>query len=129
MATRQIIDPGWAWDDAYGYAQCVRVGDTLHLAGQMPVDRDGALVGAGDIAAQARQCFANVAAVLDAAGSSLADLVDVTYYLTDMAEVMAVAGVMAECLPPDAPAATVVGITSLFLPGQKIEIRATAVAR
>ena len=128
MALRQIIDPGWAWDDAYGYAQCVRVGDTLYIAGQMPVGRDGGLIGAGDLAAQARQCFTNLADVLDAAGSRLADLVDVTYYLTDMGAVMGLAAVMGECLPPDAPAATVLGVTALFLPGQLIEIKATAVA-
>lgn len=128
MATRQVIDPGFAWDDEYGYAQCVRVGDMLYLAGQMPVDQDGALVGEGDIAAQTRQAFENLVAVLAAAGSSLGDLIDVTYYLTDMAEVMGMAAVMGEYLPQDPPTATVVGVTALFLPGQLVEIKVTALA-
>jgi enamine deaminase RidA (YjgF/YER057c/UK114 family) len=128
MATRQIIDPGWAWVDELAYAQCVRVGDMLALAGQAPVGRDGALVGEGDIAAQTRQTFENVAAVLAAAGSTMDDIVDVTYYLTNMADVMAVAGVMVGYLPQEPPAGTVIGVTSLFFPGQLVEIRATALA-
>lgn len=130
MTTRQIIDPGFAWDDDYGYSQCIRVGDMLYLAGQMPVDGDGALVGVGDIQAQTRQCFANIAAVLAAAGSSLADAVDVTYYLTNVADdVQGMAEVLAQHFPQDFPTATVVGVTALFLPGQLVEIKVAAVVQ
>ena len=57
MAQKQAIDPGFGWEKAFGFSQAVRAGDFLFLAGQLPADASGTLVGAGDIRAQTRKTF------------------------------------------------------------------------
>lgn len=66
-------------------SQAIRVGNLVYLSGQASIDRDGAIVGVGDFDAQAQQTFANLKAVLEAAGSSLDNVVKVTIFLKDMA--------------------------------------------
>ena len=68
------------------YTDAVRAGELLFLSGFVPVDGDGRLVGAEDVVTQVRQVFANLGAVLDAAGATFADVVKVTVYLTDIAD-------------------------------------------
>lgn len=68
-----------------GYSQGIVAGGFLYLAGQGPFDPSGALVGAGSIEAQVRQVVANLAAVAEAAGGSLANAVRVGAYLSDLA--------------------------------------------
>ena len=104
-------------------------GGLLFLAGQMPVNRQAQVVGAGDIRAQTRQTFENLKAVLAAAGSSLDDLVELVSYHTDMADLPGVMEVKGEYIPGDFPAWTAVGVSALALPGQLIEVKAVAVAR
>lgn len=113
---------------AYPHAR--RVGDLLFLSGIGPRtpgsnaipgnvhDEHGTLV-AHDIEAQTRQVFANVRAVLDAAGAHWEDLVDVTVFLTDMAgDFRAYNRVWAEHFPDPAtaPCRTTLGITALPTP-------------
>lgn len=129
MAQKQIIDPGFAWDTDYGYSQMVRVGDLLHLAGQLPVDATGAVVGVGDIRAQARQVFTNLATVLAAAGSTLEDIVDATFYPTHIAEDFSPLWEAKNTyLAGNFPAMTVVGVAGLVLPDQRLELKVTALA-
>jgi reactive intermediate/imine deaminase len=129
MAGKQIVNFGWGYEAGFGYSQAVRVGDLVILAGQMPCDAQANVVGAGDIKAQTRKVFENMQAVLAAAGLTLADVVEIVSYHTDMADLHSMAEVKAEYLPRDFPAWTAIGVTSLALPGQLIEIKATAVAR
>ncbi|MBN8738041.1 MAG: 2-aminomuconate deaminase [Lysobacterales bacterium 69-70] len=111
---------------AYPHAR--RVGDLLFLSGvgpRMPgsntipgnvYDADGRLV-AYDIEAQCRQVFANVRAVLEAAGACWEDLVDVTVYLTDMArDFPAYNRLYAEHFTTAQPCRTTLGITALPTP-------------
>ena len=128
MAQKQIIDPGFGWEKAFGFSQAVRAGDLLFLAGQLPTDPDGTLIGEGDIRAQTRRVFENIRAVLAAAGSTLDDLVELVSYHTDMADLGAVADVKAEYLAEGFPAWTAVGVTALAFRGQLIEIKAVALA-
>jgi reactive intermediate/imine deaminase len=129
MDRKQIIDPGWSYHRVFGYSQAVRAGGLLFLAGQMPVDTEGHVVAAGDIHGQTRQTFENVKAVLAAAGASLDDIVDMTTYHTDMADLGAVMEVKGTYLTGDLPAWTAVGVPALALPGQMIEIKVVALAR
>ena len=129
MSEKQIFDPGWGWSQAFGFSQAVRAGGLLFLAGQVPTDANGQLIGEGDIRAQTRQVFENIKTVLATAGSSLDDLVEIVSYNTDMADLAAVAEVKAEYISKDFPAWTAVGVTALAFPGQLIEIKAVAVAR
>ncbi len=128
MAQKQTIDPGFGWEKAFGFSQAVRAGDFLFLAGQLPADASGTLIGAGDIRAQTRKTFENIQAVLAAAGSGLDDIVELVSYHTDMADLAAVAEVKAEYLSKDFPAWTALGVTALAFPGQMIEIKVVALA-
>jgi reactive intermediate/imine deaminase len=128
MAQKQVVDPGFTWAAPYQYSQAVRAGDLLFLAGQVAVDATGAVVGEGDIRAQARQVFENLKAVLAAAGSSLDDVVEMTSFHTDMADLEGVAEIKAEYLAGDFPAWTAIGTTGLAFPGLLLEIKVVALA-
>ena len=65
------------------YAHAVRAGNTLYIAGQVARDEAGNLVGRGDPGAQARQAYANLGAILRAAGATPRHVVKITTYLTD----------------------------------------------
>lgn len=95
------------------YSQAVRVADTVYLSGQIPLDpRSGQMV-AGDIGAQARQVFANLAAVADAAGGSLQQAVRIGIFLTDLNDFAAVNQVMEAMLQPPYPARATVAVAAL----------------
>ena len=66
------------------YSQAVRVGQLLFLSGQVPLDPATGEIVSGDIAAQTRRVFENLAAVLKAGGRSLSDVVRTTVFLADM---------------------------------------------
>ncbi len=95
------------------YSQAVRVADTVYLSGQIPLDpRSGQMV-EGDINAQARQVFANLAAVATAAGGSLQQAVRIGIFLTDLNDFAAVNQVMEALLQPPYPARATVGVAAL----------------
>ncbi len=86
MANREVVRFG-----PFGgfIANGVKTGDVIHLSGQVSMDGQGQVVGAGDVVAQFRQAYANIAEVLEKFGASMADIVDETVFVTDVAEVMA----------------------------------------
>jgi reactive intermediate/imine deaminase len=129
VAQKQIVDFGWGYEQAFGYSQAVRVGDLVILAGQMPCDAEANVVSVGDIKGQTRQVFENMKAVLAAAGLTLDDVVEIVSYHTDLADLHGMNEVKMEYLPANFPAWTALGVTSLALPGQMIEIKAIAAAR
>ena len=109
------------------YTDAVRVGDLLFVSGCVPVDAEGRLVGGDDVVEQARQTFANVGAVLEAGGSSFADVVKVTLFLTDVDDRPKINPVRQEFFGEARPASTLVEISRLAVPGAKIEVEAVAV--
>ena len=110
---RQIIQTDRAPKAIGPYSQAVRVGDTVYLSGQIPLDpATGELVG-GDITAQTRRVFENLAAVCKAAGGSLADVVRVGIYLTDLGDFAAVNAVMAEYCQQPYPARSTIQVSAL----------------
>jgi 2-iminobutanoate/2-iminopropanoate deaminase len=111
------------------YTDAVRVGDLLFVSGCVPVDADGRLVGGDDVVQQARQTFANVGAVLEAAGSSFADVAKVTVFLTDVDDRAKINPVRQEVFRETRPASTLVEVSRLAIPGAKIEVEAVAVVR
>ena len=95
------------------YSQAVRVGDTIYLSGQTPLDpATGELVD-GDIAAQTRRVFENLKAVCEAAGTSFAQIARVGIYLTDLNNFAAVNGVMKEYFSEPYPARSTIGVAAL----------------
>lgn len=105
------------------YTDAVRAGSLLFVSGVVPVDGDGNLV-PGDVVAQARQVFANIGAVLAAAGTGFQDVVKVTVFLTDVDDRPAVNEVRKEVFGDARPASTLVEISRLVVPGARIEVEA-----
>jgi len=126
MSDRQEIRVPELAEPVSHYTDAVRAGDLLFVSGCIAVDGEGRLVGGDDVAAQARQVFANLVAVLAAAGSSPADVVKVTVFLTDVADRAAVNEVRKELFGDVRPASTLVEVSSLVLPGARVEIDAVA---
>jgi 2-iminobutanoate/2-iminopropanoate deaminase len=107
------------------YTDAVWAGDLLFISGCVAVDSAGALV-PGDVVAQARQVFANIAVVLAAAGGSFADVVKVTVFLVDVEDRPAVNEVRQEVFGASRPASTLVEVSRLAVPGARVEVEAVA---
>ena len=126
MSRREEIRvPGLAEPISH-YTDAVRAGDLLFVSGFVPVDGDGRLVGGDDVVAQTRQVFANLAAVLAAAGATFADVVKVTVYLTDIEDRARINPVRQEVFRDTRPASTLVEVSALATPGARVEIDAVA---
>ena len=125
MNRREIRIDGLA-DPISHYTDAVVAGDLLFVSGLVGVDRHGALVGGDDVAAQARQVFANMRAVLDEAGCRFEDVVKVTVYLTDVDDRPKINPVRQEVFGSIRPASTLVEVSRLAVPGAKVEIDAVA---
>jgi reactive intermediate/imine deaminase len=95
------------------YAQAVAVDNLVFLSGQIPLDPQTMVIVEGDIAAQARQVFDNLAAVAAAAGGTLADIVKLTIYLTDLEDFQIVNAVMAAVFAAPYPARATLGVAAL----------------
>jgi 2-iminobutanoate/2-iminopropanoate deaminase len=111
------------------YTDAVLAGDLLFVSGCVPVDAHGRLVGGDDVVAQARQTFTNVGAVLAAGGSSFADVVKVTIFLTDVDDRPEINPIRQEFFGETRPASTLVEVSRLAIPGAKIEVEAVALVR
>jgi reactive intermediate/imine deaminase len=130
VTRREEIDvPGQAPPISH-YAHAVRAdGPLLFVSGVVPVDEQGRLVGDDDVVEQARAVFRNLGAVLVAAGSSFADVVKVTVFLTDVDDRPLINPVRQEVFGPARPASTLVEISRLAVEGAKIEVEAIAILR
>ncbi|MEV3936603.1 RidA family protein [Glycomyces sp. NPDC049804] len=103
---------------------------TLYCSGQTAMDADGKPQHEGDMGAQLALALDNLEGVLGAAGMSLANLVRLNVYTTDVDGLFPHYGVLAARLGAAgaAPASTMLGVTRLALPGQMVELEGTAVA-
>lgn len=111
-----------------GYSHAVAFsGRMIAVSGQVPVDGEGQLVGKDDVRAQARQVFENLKTALGAAGASLADVVKLTVFLTDIADLGAYREARDEYLSADRlPASSLVQVVALVNPAFRVEIDALA---
>src|ERR1700704_2531182 len=112
-----------------GYTHVVEVtgpARTVYIAGQIAFDKDGKVVGAGDMKAQAEQVFKNLEAALAAAGAKFSDVVKMNTYVTDMTQVAAVREVRARYFGTTTPASTLVQVAALARPELMIEIEVVA---
>ncbi len=113
MSNRAVISTPDAPAAIGPYSQAVKVGNTVWLSGQIPLDPETMEVVDGDIAAQARQVFSNLAAVASAAGGSLDDAVKVNISLTDLGDFVAVNEIMAQFFNEPYPARACVQVAAL----------------
>jgi 2-iminobutanoate/2-iminopropanoate deaminase len=108
-------------------ADAVSANGLLFVAGVLPVDADGALVGEGDVDEQARYVFAGLGDVLAAGGCSGADVAAVNVYLTSIDDHVCIDGPLRQMAGAARPAGTLVEVPGLAVPGASIEIDAVAV--
>jgi enamine deaminase RidA (YjgF/YER057c/UK114 family) len=116
----------------YSHGMIAPGGELVVVAGQVAADRAGKLVGPGDAVAQTRQAFENVRAVLEAAGSSMRQVVRFQTFLTHAADIEGFMQARKELFPryfPDAvyPPNTILVVSRLVLPDLLVEIEAMAV--
>ncbi|MFC8532653.1 RidA family protein [Streptomyces sp. NPDC057249] len=129
---RTAVNPV-AWSLEMGFNQGEVVSGetrTLYISGQTAMSKEGRPEHDGDIAAQLRLALENLEAVLAAAGMSLANLVRLNVYTTDVDALFPHYGTLAGRLGASgaAPTTTMLGVTRLALPGQMVELEGTAVA-
>ena len=129
---RTAVNP-WKWSAELGYNQAEIVAGhtrTLYCSGQTAMSDDGKPQHAGDMAAQLALSLDNLEAVLDEAGMSLANLVRLNVYTTDVDLLFQHYGVLASRLGAArvAPTTTMLGVTRLAIPVLMVELEGTAVA-
>lgn len=129
MATRKLIQPANVVTPKVAYSQGIEVSGSrmLFIAGQLPFDATGALVGVGNASAQVTQVFENLKAMLAAAGASFENVVKLNYYLTDIKLFPAIQEIRVKYLVKPYPAATLVAVAALVHPQALVEIEAVAV--
>jgi 2-iminobutanoate/2-iminopropanoate deaminase len=113
-----------------GYTHIIEVtgpAKTVYISGQIALDKDGSVVGAGDMKAQAEQVFKNLQAALAAAGAKFSDVVKMNTYITDMDKAPAVREVRARYFGETTPASTLVQVVHLARPEFMLEIEVIAV--
>ena len=123
MSNRAIISTPAAPQAIGPYSQAVKVGNTVWISGQIPLDPNTMSLVSGDITAETEQVFANLSAVAAAAGGTLDDAVKINISLTDLGDFEAVNAVMAQQLAEPYPAGACVQVAALPK-GARIEIEA-----
>ena len=116
------------WEKEYGYSQAVKVSDTIYLSGQISHNETGEIVGVGDVEAQIRQAYVNIKKLLAEYGASVENIVDETWFVTDIEAGDAVAGKLRKEIYSGIPvvALTVVEIKRLAFPELLVEIKCVA---
>jgi 2-iminobutanoate/2-iminopropanoate deaminase len=110
------------------YSQAIVAGDLLFLSGQIPLDPATGQIVPGDVMAQTDRVMRNLRAILEAAGSTLADVVRTTIYLVDLAQFAAVNESYGRFFEPPYPARATVQVAALPR-GAQVEIDAVALVR
>jgi enamine deaminase RidA (YjgF/YER057c/UK114 family) len=126
---KQQVNP-WTWQDERGYSQAWRIDgpeSVVFTAGQVPLAEDGSIVGEGDFEAQCRQVFHNLERVLAQSGATFENVVKLTAFFTDIANLPLYTRVRAEFTIGGPPASTAIEVKGLATPAFMIEVEATAV--
>jgi len=124
---RKLISSGSPYEPKVGISRAVRVGSFITVAGTAPLGPDGRTVGRGDAGAQARRCFEIIAAALEKAGASMAQVVRTRILLTRIDDWQAVAAVHGEFFRDIRPVNTIMQISRFIDPEWLVEIEADAV--
>jgi enamine deaminase RidA (YjgF/YER057c/UK114 family) len=137
---KEVANLGMPWEEQYGYAQAVKVGDTIYVSGQLshddqgnmvapaPLDSAGKIADHGNMGAQMAQSYANIEKVLANFGATMDGIVEEVLYVTDMDAAFAVAGEVRKQAYGGRPvvASTILVTPRLAFPDQLIEIKVIA---
>jgi enamine deaminase RidA (YjgF/YER057c/UK114 family) len=125
-ARRQLVSSGGPLEAKFGYSRAVRVGDHVAVAGTAAI-KNGAPFAPGDPAAQTRYILEVIARALAEAGASMTDVVRYRVFVTDIADFEAVGIELGRVFGEIRPAGTLVGNSTLVLPGLLVEIEVDAI--
>ena len=133
QANRVALNPNGAPRPLGAYSQAVKVspGSLIYVAGQVGVDLQGNLVGKGDVAAQTRQVFQNIGAILNGVGASFSNVVEFTTYLVGRESIQPFIAARTQIFPDlfpngDYPPNTLLVINGLVNEDMLVEIKAVA---
>jgi enamine deaminase RidA (YjgF/YER057c/UK114 family) len=116
----------WAPFGPFSHGVVLQDGVTVHLKGQIPLDREGRLQGKGDMAAQLRLVLENLQSVLKSVGGRMSDIVSLTQYTTDIEAFMKAGDVRRAFFEAPYPVTTTLGVVRLYDPEVLVEISAVA---
>jgi enamine deaminase RidA (YjgF/YER057c/UK114 family) len=123
---RQNISSGVKWESIVGYSRAVRFGTRIYVTGTTATDERSEVVGVGDPYTQTIQSLRNIERALQQAGATLADVVRVRLYVTDISTWQEIGRAHAELLGEVRPATTMVEVKGLIDPRMLVEIEADA---
>lgn len=116
----------------YSHAAIIDLGKNkmVIMSGQVGLDKDGKLAGNGDLTSQTEQVFTNIKNIVEAAGGTMNDVVELNYYLMDASQVQLVRGIRDKFVnTKQPPASTLMQVSKLFRDDILIEIKATAIIK
>jgi enamine deaminase RidA (YjgF/YER057c/UK114 family) len=118
----------YAWHESRAFSSAIKVtgGSLVFLAGMTPADEQRRLVGAGDFDRQVEQVWTNIRLAVKKAGGTLADVVAMTVFLTDMQHGNRFIELRQKTFGRDFPTSALIGVKELAVPGMLIEIQAIA---
>ena len=125
----RLIKAPTLYDAPYSYASTISAAARfIFLAGACPLDGDGAVVGLGDVEAQAHRCMDNLVEALAAAGAALTNVVATRVLVasSERADLVSAWGVVSGRFADHDVPSTLIGVAALGYPGQLVEIEATA---
>jgi 2-iminobutanoate/2-iminopropanoate deaminase len=126
MATSFNPPEIWQPFGAFSMVKIQGTGQIVHLKGQVSLDREGQIVGKNDMPVQVRKTLENIQAVLASVGGTMADVISLTQYTTDIEQLMAAGEIRKRFFAEPFPVTTTVQVVRLYHPDLLIEITATA---
>jgi enamine deaminase RidA (YjgF/YER057c/UK114 family) len=126
LVTGRRVSSGGPWEARFGYSRVAVAGDMAFVAGTTDAGPDGRSLHPGDPAGQARAVFEIIERALGEAGFSLGDVVRTRMFVTDAANIAAVAAVHGEVFRDVRPASSAIVVAALIDPSLLVEIEADA---
>ena len=126
MQKQERLDPGWAWTKKYNIGAGVKVGGTIYTSGLVALDSDGNVIGE-DVYTQSSQVFKNIESLLTVAGATMANVIKINTFLTDMSRYGEFSKARNEAFPAGLPASASYATPALVLPSLLVEVEAIAI--
>jgi enamine deaminase RidA (YjgF/YER057c/UK114 family) len=122
---REIINPkNVHWP--FGYSHICKVGNTVHVSGQLALDQDGKIVGEGDMVLQTDKTYENLQKCLESVGATINDIVMLRIFVTDLEAFQKTGDIRKKYFGKYRPATTGLEISQLYFPEALIEVEAMA---